>query len=137
MTASSTTAPVLARKGGAMLPRFTIVGTSVALLISIITGLYHRFSTPATQVPVPVDIVIAKADTASWNLGTEHAVAFVRECTDDDARGLRLLDIRARESNIRARISDAAADAYVAGFEYQLRQQSDSLARIILKTTAP
>lgn len=120
-----------------MLPRFTTVGTSVALLISIITGLYHRFSTPATQVPVPVDIVIAKADTASWNLGTEHAVAFVRECTDDDARGLRLLDIRARESNIRARISDAAADAYVAGFEYQLRQQSDSLARIILKTTAP
>lgn len=133
MTASSTPAPVLARKGGPMLPRFTLGATAVALLISIVTGLYHRFSTPSTPVPVPVGIVIAKADTAAWNLGTEHAVAFVRECTDDDARGLRLLDIRARESNIRARISDSAADAYVAGFEYQLRQQSDSLARIILK----
>lgn len=116
-----------------MLPRFTLVATAAALLISIVVGLYHRFSAPATDVPVPVGIVIAKADTAAWNLGTEHAVAFVRECVDDDERGLRLLDIRARESNIRARIGKSAADAYVAGFEYQLRQQSDSLARVILK----
>lgn len=133
MTASANPVPVVARKGGPMLPRFTLGATAAALLISIVVGLYHHFSAPATDVPVPVGIVIAKADTAAWNLGNEHAVAFVRECADDDARGLRLLDIRARESNIRARIGDSAADAYVAGFEYQLRQQSDSLARVILK----
>ncbi|MDE6544702.1 MAG: hypothetical protein K2L63_01250, partial [Paramuribaculum sp.] len=90
-----------------MLPRFTLGSTALALLISIVTGLYHRFSAPATEVPVPVGIVIARADTSAWNLGTEHAVAFIRECADDYARGLRLLDIRARESNIRARIGES------------------------------
>lgn len=133
MTAPANPVSVSACKRGAMLPRFTLGATALALLISIVTGLYHRFSAPATEVPVPVGIVIARADTSAWNLGTEHAVAFIRECADDDTRGLRLLDIRARESNIRARIGESAGDAYVAGFEYQLRQQSDSLARIILK----
>lgn len=112
------------------LPRFTMAATLLAAAVSVIVSAVNHF----TAVPdtIPAEKVILGADTAAWHLGSEHAAALVAECDNDDERGLRLLDVRARESNIRMRLGDSAADAYIDGFEYSLRQHSDSLASVIL-----
>lgn len=106
------------------LPRLTLCATALAAVISIFAGMAssseQRDAAQAT-------------DSEAWALGRRHAAALVRECADDDQRALRLLDVRARETNIRSRIGDAAADDYIRGFEEGLRENSDSLARVILQ----
>lgn len=62
----------------------------------------------------------------------EHAEFLVNGCHNDDERALMLLDVRARESNIRSRLGDNAADAYIKGFKHSLRLNSDSLSSVIL-----
>lgn len=112
------------------MPRYTIAAALLALVISITTGLIrsYRSSDPA----IPATYKITGADTSAWHLGIEHAAAMVRDCNDDDSRALRLLDVRARESNIRMRLGPTAGDAYIEGFEHGLHEASDSLARVIL-----
>ena len=112
------------------MPRLTIAATIIALAISLITRVAGGYSSSHTEIPYGYHI--NKADTSAWFLGVEHAVRLVRECDSDDKRGLRLLEVRARETNIRNRIGDSAADAYVSGFEHGLRTESDSLARVVL-----
>lgn len=112
------------------LPRLTILASAAAIAVSLAVGATRRYR--SHDLPIPADRVVTGADTSAWMLGSEHAADFVRECGDDDARGLRLLEIRARESNIRSRVGSSAADAYIDGFEYSLRQLSDSLASVIL-----
>ncbi len=112
------------------MPRLTIAATIIALAISLITRLAGGYRSSRPEIPYGSHI--QGSDTSAWFLGAEHAIKLVRECDNDDERGLRLLDVRARETNIRVRIGDSAADAYVDGFEHGLRSVSDSLARVIL-----
>lgn len=112
-------------------PPATISATALALVVSIIVSIAGHFS-PSPSQAIPPDVVVTGADTSAWLMGREHAAALAAECATDDERGLRLLDVRARETNIRARIGNSAADAYVSGFEHGLRAASDSLASVIL-----
>lgn len=107
-----------------ILPRLTLAATAVAAVISAISHLAQ---------PSERQEGAGSTNMEAWNLGRRHAAALVRECSDDDQRALRLLDVRARETNIRARISDSAADDYIRGFEEGLRENSDSLACVILE----
>lgn len=113
------------------LPRATISAIAMALAASLIVSIAGHFR-PSSDPAIPPEVVVTGADTSAWLMGKEHASALVTECSDDDERGLRLLDIRARETNLRSRIGDSAADAYVSGFEHGLRAASDSLASVIL-----
>lgn len=111
------------------LPRFTVAATLIALAVSISVSAIKRYAADST---IPAEKVITGPDTVAWHLGVEHAAQLVTDCENDDERGLLLLDVRARETNIRSRLGNSAADAYIQGFEHELRQRSDSLARIIL-----
>lgn len=116
---------------GGMLPRYTMLATAAAVVISVIVGVIG--SRGVSHPDIPADLMIVGADTSAWFLGSEHADAFINDNRGDEVRALRLLDVRARETNIRAHLGDDAARAYILGFEYTLRQRSDSLARRILK----
>lgn len=111
------------------LPLFTLSATAIAVVISISSLIWHRYEATAG---IPREAHIAPADTSAWYLGMEHAAYLVNECSDDNERAMMLLDVRARESNIRARLGDDAADAYIKGFEHSLRLNSDSLSSVIL-----
>lgn len=111
------------------LPRLTLLATLLALATSVAVSVVGTYRSHHSGIP-PEAIVLG-ADSTAWFLGEEHARALVRECRNDDERALRLLDVRARETNIRSRLGNTAANAYVGGFEYGLRAASDSLARVI------
>lgn len=111
------------------LPRFTLSATAIAVVISISSLIWHRYEATAG---IPRDAHVAPADTSAWYLGMEHAEFLVNGCHNDDERALMLLDVRARESNIRSRLGDNAADAYIKGFKHSLRLNSDSLSSVIL-----
>ncbi len=111
------------------LPRFTLAATLIAVVISVVVAIVGNYRATAG---IPSEARISPADTSAWYLGMEHAVSLVNDCRDDNERALRLLDIRARETNIRARLGSSAAEAYIKGFEHSLRLNSDSLSSVIL-----
>lgn len=67
----------------------------------------------------------------AYTLGIEDANAIVSECMTQEAIRIRLLDIRARATNIKNRISEDAAEEYLSGFKYGLEQHGDTLATIL------
>ncbi|MCM1028717.1 MAG: hypothetical protein NC342_05895 [Pseudoflavonifractor sp.] len=111
------------------LPRFTLIASALALVVTFTARTLHLHSAQSTIAGSQK----GEIDTAAWNLGVEHSLKFINECCDDDSRGLRLLEIRARESNIRHQMGEETADSYVKGFEEGLRENSDSLANVILQ----
>lgn len=76
----------------------------------------------ATHVPV------ASRDSAAYKLGAEHALRMLERATDTVAIADALLDVRARETDIRRRLRDSAADAYVAGFTDMVAERNPQLA---------
>ncbi len=64
----------------------------------------------------------------AYSLGTEDANAIIAECHTETAVRIRLLDIRAKATNIKSRISEDAAHEYLSGFRHALEQHGDTLA---------
>lgn len=67
----------------------------------------------------------------AYSLGVEDANAIVSECQTEEAVRIRLLDIRARATNIKNRISEDASEEYLSGFKHGLEQHGDTLATIL------
>ncbi|MCM1110606.1 MAG: hypothetical protein NC336_05320 [Clostridium sp.] len=71
---------------------------------------------------------VAPEDSVAFKLGEEHGRALIENSNDTSAIADGLLEIRARETDIRSRIRPSAADAYVAGFEQYIREHAPDLA---------
>ena len=70
-------------------------------------------------------------DRKAYNLGREHAARAVELRADETGLQEYLLDVRARATNIGARIGRQAAADYERGFVDGVTASSDSLARIL------
>lgn len=64
----------------------------------------------------------------AYNLGIEDANNIVSECHTESAIRIRLLDIRAKATHIKGRISEDAAHEYISGFKHALEHHGDTLA---------
>lgn len=77
-------------------------------------------------------IDIAPRDSDIYQMGRRHASYLVNHITAPDSIGLKLLEVRARETEIRRRVDDQAADAYIYGFTTYIFDNSPALADSIL-----
>lgn len=66
--------------------------------------------------------------TTSLQPRIEDANAIISECHTETAIRVRLLDIRAKATNIKGRVSADAASDYLRGFRHGLEQHGDTLA---------
>lgn len=70
-------------------------------------------------------------DHKAYTLGEEHAAQVIAVAYDEAAVQERLLDVRARISNIESKLGPQSAHDYESGFTEAIRRDCDSLARII------
>lgn len=74
----------------------------------------------------------ARHNTAARHLGEKHARMVIDQSGDSVTLQYLLLEVRSHEQSLRTEQSDAAADAYVESFEEYIKENCDSLAKIIL-----
>lgn len=70
-------------------------------------------------------------DRKAYSLGQEHAEAVVKLRGDEASLQDALLDVRARMTNIRARLGAQAQADYERGFVDYIKANDDSLARVL------
>lgn len=70
-------------------------------------------------------------DKKAYALGGEHAKKLLEYASDEDRIQDGLLETRARISNINSKLGAQSATDYERGFTDYIRQNNDSLARII------
>lgn len=70
-------------------------------------------------------------DRKAYSLGREHAEMTVASAGDESLLQDRLLEVRARITNINDRLGPQAATDYERGFTDFIRENCDSLAKII------
>lgn len=75
------------------------------------------------------DIEVSQRDSAIYKLGRVHARRMLERCTTTDLLRNELLDVRARESLIKARMYPEAAQAYIQGFRHAVCESGDTLAQ--------
>jgi len=71
---------------------------------------------------------IAPEDSSAYNIGRNNARILLEKCTTETDIRRELLDMRARETNIRSRVGPKAADAYILGIKSYLIESGDTLA---------
>lgn len=97
------------------------------LLLLLLPALFGCKKGPASHT-----VIIDRRDSGAYRLGLEHGRILIEDkiVNEDSVRDF-LLDIRARETNIRARLRQSAGDAYIEGFKDYVEQHSDSMAGIL------
>lgn len=76
----------------------------------------------------PTEIVVAARDSSVFFMGRRHAARMLDNHSHHDSICNELLELRARENDIRTRIDDDAANAYVAGIRAQIIESNTALA---------
>lgn len=86
--------------------------------------------TPVADTPKPSikEMDVSPRDSSLYQMGQRHAADLLENYTDDDDLGERLLEIRAREANIRTRVDNDAADAYLYGFTSYIADRDPVMA---------
>lgn len=85
-------------------------------------------SEPA-DAPVAVkQLEIAPRDSSLYQMGRRHAAYILNRYSHPDSICAQLLEIRARETDIRTRVDNDAADAYVYGFTTYIAENDKALA---------
>lgn len=72
--------------------------------------------------------IIDRRDSGAYRMGYDHGKLLIEKKDNIDSIKDLLLDIRARENNIRSRIRESAGDAYIQGFRRYIEEHDDSLA---------
>lgn len=75
-------------------------------------------------------VIIDKRDSGAYKLGMRHGGMLLELTTEDSVQDF-LLEVRARETNIRARLRNSAGEAYVEGFKDYVKAHSDSMAKVL------
>lgn len=74
---------------------------------------------------------ISEADSAYYRMGRNDATLLLQQCrTTNDVRD-RLLEIRARETDLRLRHGDPSAQAFIQGFTAAIKESGDTLAHTL------
>lgn len=71
---------------------------------------------------------IAPRDTSAYNIGRERAAYLTDSCQTENEVRRQLLDMQALETDIRTRVSPAAAAAYREEIRTYLTERGDTLA---------
>lgn len=74
------------------------------------------------------ELEIAPRDSSLYQMGRRHAAYLLSHYDHPDSICAQLLEIRARETDIRTRVDDSAADAYVYGFTTYITENDKALA---------
>lgn len=77
-------------------------------------------------------VEVAARDSSVYEMGRRHAAYIINTHTEVDSIGAALLEVRAREHQIRQRIDNQAADVYIYGFERYISENAPALADSIL-----
>ena len=87
-----------------------------------------------TEVPYETmeTMEIAPRDSDLYEMGRRHAAYIINNHSHPDSIGKLLLEIRARETELRRRVDDMAARAYIYGVERYISENSSALADSIL-----
>ena len=89
----------------------------------------HDDSTTATD---SIDnIAVAPRDSAAYLRGVADAASLLEVVSDSHHLHDGLLEVRARETQIRTTERQEAADAYIKGFRHHIQFHNDSLAHIL------
>lgn len=70
--------------------------------------------------------------SSAGELGRKQAARLIEESNDPMKMQYLLLEVRSCEQKLRERDYNEAADTYIAAFEEYLKNNNDSLARLIL-----
>ena len=81
--------------------------------------------------PAKVKVSEKVHDKKAYALGEQHAREAIALSGDEAALQDKLLDVRARISNISSKLGPQSAHDYEAGFTDRIRHDSDSLAKIL------
>lgn len=106
------------------LPIGMLMAFAVALIYSICSNGIHMPSISSA-------FRYAANDTIAYNLGGEHARELINAGDDSIRINYILLETRARETGIRKNFGKEVSDAYIKGFEAEIRSYNDSLARCL------
>ena len=68
---------------------------------------------------------------AAKQLGEKHANEIITQDLPGNKLAVKLLDVRAKEHQMRTLINDQVADAYIESFTSYIKLNDDSLASII------
>lgn len=83
----------------------------------------------STDAPATVtELEIAPRDSSLYQMGRRHAAYLLSHYDHPDSISAQLLEIRARETDIRTRVDDSAADAYVYGFTTYITENDKALS---------
>ena len=109
------------------------------IIISIFLGLCAGAcgSSDASEDTSSTDIVVEKRDSAVYLLGRAHARRMLEQCRTTDELRTELLDIRARESAIKSKMTPEAAQAYIQGFRHYIQENDDTLALTLFAKNLP
>lgn len=70
---------------------------------------------------------------SAYDIGRSDAFDMLDRCKNTNAIRDQLLELRAREYNIRCRMGDAVADSYISGIETYLRENGDTLYETLFR----
>ena len=81
---------------------------------------------------VSLDICF-EGDPSAYNLGRQCAEVLLKNGHRESEIQDMLLDIRAREYNIRTKVGNEAADTYISAFKTRLQESGDTLYNTLFK----
>lgn len=73
---------------------------------------------------------------AAKQLGEKHAQEIIEQELSDKELMIKILDVKARATEISQKVSHQAAHHYSSSFETYMRQHSDSLSQLIFTPSA-
>lgn len=103
----------------------------ISVIFCIATLIAGCSGSPKEKSPVGV-AAERTADLEVFKLGSEDAHKMLDKCQTITEIEQELLDVKARIHLINTRVGDDAARAYTEGFESYIRENNDSIARLIL-----
>ncbi|MDE6249664.1 MAG: hypothetical protein K2M29_08150 [Paramuribaculum sp.] len=93
------------------------------------SGTVHDDS--ATAADSIDNITVAPCDSDAYLRGVDDATALLEVVSDSHRLHDGLLEVRARETQIRTTERPEAANAYIKGFRHHIQAHNDTLARIL------
>ena len=73
---------------------------------------------------------------AAKQLGEKHAQEIIEQELSDKELMIKILDVKARATEISQKVSHQTAHYYTSSFETYMRQHSDSLSKLIFTPSA-
>lgn len=112
---------------------YTCAALATAALLQACSCSGGERGVEVTEHSLTIDTMeVAPRDSDLYEMGRRHAAYIINNHTHPDSIGKQLLEIRARETEIRRRVDETASRTYIYGVERYIRENSPELADSIL-----